>query len=160
MIILFICLPIYAVLAGASPSVNRSVLMTMLLLIGTWRRHRINIVDTISLTFLLYLFILPDSIYHIGFQLSFLTTFVILLSAPVILSRYEHPVSMMLATSYLSMVCTAPILLYSFFEFSLISILLTCFTFHCLILFCCPMSFLALFFICYFPVWLYLFFFH
>ncbi len=122
-IILFICLPIYAVLAGASPSVNRSVLMTMLLLIGTWRRQRINVVDIISLTFLLYLFILPDSIYHIGFQLSFLTTFVILLSAPVILSRYEHPVSMMLATSYLSMVCTAPILLYSFFEFSLISIL-------------------------------------
>jgi competence protein ComEC len=32
--ILLVCLPIYCMLTGASPSVNRSVLMTMLLLIG------------------------------------------------------------------------------------------------------------------------------
>lgn len=124
-ILLFICLPIYGILAGASPSVNRSVLMTMLLLLFSWRgRHRqIPIMDVISLTFLLYVFVLPNSIYDAGFQLSFMATAAILLSSPIILARYAQPVSLGLAVSYISMICTVPVLLYSFFEFSFISLL-------------------------------------
>lgn len=124
-IILLICLPVYAVLTGASPSVNRSVLMTMLLLFGMWQgvRDKINIIDMISVTFLLYVFISPYSIYDIGFQLSFSATFTLLLSASFIHPRYEHPLALMLATSYISMLGTAPILLSAFFEFSVISVL-------------------------------------
>ncbi|MBB6445960.1 DNA internalization-related competence protein ComEC/Rec2 [Bacillus benzoevorans] len=122
-LLLFICLPIYGILAGASPSVNRSVLMTMLLLFCSWRKDRQRLLDVISLTFLLYVFVLPNSIYDVGFQLSFLATYAILLSAPIILTRYTHPVSLGLAVSYISMICTAPVLLYFFFEFSFISLL-------------------------------------
>lgn len=124
-LLLFICLPIYGILAGASPSVNRSVLMTMMLLFCSWRgsRQRIAVLDVISLTFLLYIFVLPNSIYDVGFQLSFMATAAILLSAPIILSRYTHPVSLGLTVSCISMICTAPVLLYFFFEFSLISLL-------------------------------------
>lgn len=124
LLLLIICLPIYCLLAGASPSVNRSVLMTMLLLIGKrWgRNNHFRPLDVISLTFLLYLLVSPFAIYNIGFQLSFLVTFTLLISSVYILQRYEHPVSLLLSTSLLSMAVTAPLLLYFFFEFSIITL--------------------------------------
>nr|WP_295969525.1 DNA internalization-related competence protein ComEC/Rec2 [uncultured Bacillus sp.] len=125
MLVLFICLPLYGVLAGASPSVIRSVLMTMLLLLSTGRRDhsRVSVLDVISFTFLLYVFTAPYAIYNIGFQLSFIAVLSLLLSAPIILANCRHPLSLMFSTSYISMICTAPVLLYSFFEFSIISLL-------------------------------------
>jgi competence protein ComEC len=124
MVILLVCLPIYCVLTGASPSVNRSVVMTMLLLIGKrWgKRGRFLAIDVISITFLMYLFINPYVIFNVGFQLSFLVAFILLLSAPHILKDTKQPVSLLLATSYLSMIGSAPILLYFFYEFSIISV--------------------------------------
>ncbi len=124
-VILIVCLPVYCILAGASPSVNRSVLMTMLLLIGKrWGNNgKFKPLDAISLTFLLYLFVSPLAIFNIGFQLSFLVTFALLISSVYILKRNEHPISLLLVTSFLSMIITAPLLLYFFFEFSIISLL-------------------------------------
>ncbi|WP_338451553.1 DNA internalization-related competence protein ComEC/Rec2 [Niallia oryzisoli] len=125
LLLIIICLPIYCILTGASPSVNRSVLMTMLILIGKrWgRNNHFNPLDVISLTFLLYLLVSPFAIFNIGFQLSFLVTFTLLISSVYILQRYEHSVSLLLSTSLLSMVVTAPLLLYFFFEFSIITLL-------------------------------------
>jgi len=124
-VLLLVCLPVYCILTGASPSVNRSILMTMLLLIGKrWGKDRkLKPLDAISLTFLLYLFVSPFALFNIGFQLSFLVTFALLISSVYILKRNEHPVSLLLATSFLSMIITAPLLLYFFFEFSIISLL-------------------------------------
>ncbi|KAA9026372.1 DNA internalization-related competence protein ComEC/Rec2 [Niallia endozanthoxylica] len=124
-VMLIVCLPVYCILTGASPSVNRSVLMTMLLLIGKrWGKNgKLTPLDAISLTFLLYLFVSPLAIFNIGFQLSFLVTFALLISSFYILKRNEHPISLLLVTSFLSMIITAPLLLYFFFEFSIISLL-------------------------------------
>ena len=78
MVLLLVCLPIYAILAGASPSVNRSVFMTMLFLIGRrWgKRGSFVAVDVISMTFILYLFVDPHVLFNVGFQLSFLATLI------------------------------------------------------------------------------------
>ena len=124
-VILLVCLPIYAILTGASPSVNRSVFMTMLFLIGRrWvKSGQFVAIDVIAMTFLIYLFVDPYVLFNVGFQLSFLVTFTLLLSAPYILKMTQHPVSLLLTTSFLSMLCSAPILLYFFFEFSIISVL-------------------------------------
>ncbi|WP_071395832.1 DNA internalization-related competence protein ComEC/Rec2 [Bacillus tuaregi] len=123
-VILILCLPIYCILTGASPSINRAVLMTMLLLIGKrWGKgHQLQSLDVISLTFLLYLLISPLSIYHIGFQLSYLVTFTLLISSIHLLKRHSHPVTLLLSTSFLSMLISAPLLLYFFFEFSIITL--------------------------------------
>ncbi|WP_394233026.1 DNA internalization-related competence protein ComEC/Rec2 [Niallia oryzisoli] len=121
LVLLIVCLPVYCIITGATPSVNRSVLMTMLLLIGKrWgNHHQLKPLDVICLTFILYLLVSPFAIYNIGFQLSFLVTFTLLLSSEYLLKRHEHPVSLLLVTSFLSMVITAPLLLYFFFEFSI-----------------------------------------
>jgi competence protein ComEC len=123
-VLLLICLPIYCILTGASPSVNRSVLMTMLLLIGRrWGNHNhFNALDVISLTFLLYVFIVPYAVFNVGFQLSFIVTFTLLVSSSYMLERYENPVSLLMSTSFLSMLTSAPLLLYFFFEFSVITL--------------------------------------
>jgi len=123
--ILLVCLPIYGILTGASPSVTRSVFMTMLLLLGRrWGKGgQFVAIDVIATTFLLYLFVNPYVLYNVGFQLSFLVTLILLLSAPYILKVTLHPVSLLLTTSFQSMLCSAPILLYFFFEFSIISVL-------------------------------------
>ena len=124
-VILLVCLPIYGILTGASPSVNRSVFMTMLFLVGRrWvKSGQFVAIDVIAMTFLIYLFVDPYVLFNVGFQLSFLVTFTLLLSAPYILKMTQHPISLLLTTSFLSMLCSAPILLYFFFEFSIISVL-------------------------------------
>ena len=124
-VILLVCLPIYGILTGASPSVTRSVFMTMLLLLGRrWGKGgQFVAIDVIAMTFLLYLFVNPYVLFNVGFQLSFLVTLILLLSAPYILKVTLHPVSLLLTTSFQSMLCSAPILLYFFFEFSIISVL-------------------------------------
>src|SRR4051794_27324769 len=103
-VLLLICLPVYCILTGASPSVNRSVLMTMLLLIGRrWGNHNhFNALDVISLTFLLYVFIAPYAVFNVGFQLSFIVTFTLLVSSSYMLEQYENPVSLLMSTSFLS----------------------------------------------------------
>ena len=70
----------------------------------------------------MYLFIDPYALFNVGFQLSFLVTFILLLSAPNILKGTMHPVSLLFTTSFLSMIGSAPILLYFFYEFSIISV--------------------------------------
>lgn len=124
-LILLVCLPIYCLLTGASPSIIRSVLMTMLLLIGKrWEKYfRLKAIDIISITFLLFVFIKPYSIYNIGFQLSFLVTFTLIISISSILQRYNHPVSILLTTSFLSLISSSPVLLSYFYEFSIISVI-------------------------------------
>ena len=123
-LLLLLCLPVYGILTGASPSVNRSIMMTMILLLcKRWGSdYHVSPLDGICVTFLLYVFISPYVIYNVGFQLSFLVTFTLLVSIPFILEKIDQPISALLSTSFLSMLSSAPILLYFFYEFSVISL--------------------------------------
>ena len=123
-LLLLLCLPLYGILTGASPSVNRSIMMTMILLIcRRWgSAFSISPLDGICVTFLIYVFITPYVIYNVGFQLSFIVTFTLLVSIPFILEDIDQPISALLSTSFLSMLSSAPILLYFFYEFSVISL--------------------------------------
>lgn len=80
-LILFLFLPLYALLAGGEPSVWRASLMVVLFLL----LRRINIVyhytDIVSIVYLLLLVVDKQIIYHIGFQFSFAVTFALLFSA-------------------------------------------------------------------------------
>ncbi|TWE06515.1 competence protein ComEC [Neobacillus bataviensis] len=121
---LLILLPVYVVLTGSSPSVIRSCLMIALILITEkWKHHlRLITIDAISLAFILYLFVSPMIIFDIGFQLSFLVSFAIILAAPEILKRYRGNGVKMVATSVTAQLSAIPLLLYHYFELSLISI--------------------------------------
>ncbi len=117
-------LPIYAVLTGGSPSVIRSVLMIILVLITVKWKRKIKLlpIDAISLACLFYLFLNPYVIFDVGFQLSFVVCLAIILSASKILKACPNSLAQMLITSIISQLAAFPLLVYHYFELSLISI--------------------------------------
>jgi competence protein ComEC len=121
---LLILLPVYAVLTGMSPSVNRSVITIFLVLITSkWKGKRpLSPLDAISLAWVLYLLIDPFVIKDIGFQLSFSVSFAIIMSAPFLLKQYQNPLLSMFAISLISQLAAFPLLLYHYFEVPIISI--------------------------------------
>ena len=121
---LLVVLPIYAILTGASPSVIRAVLMLFLvLLVLKWKKQiKMSPIDAISLTLMIYVFFTPLIILDAGFQLSFSVSFAIILSSASLLPRYQQTISAMIVISIIAQLAALPILLYHFFEISLISI--------------------------------------
>ncbi|MFS0822632.1 DNA internalization-related competence protein ComEC/Rec2 [Bacillus sp. 1P02SD] len=121
--ILLLCLlPVYIIIAGGSPSVIRSVLMCMLLLstIMWWKKS--SMLDVISFVCICMLALNPYFLVNIGFQLSFMVSAALILSSKAIFKHYLNPFSSLLAVSFLSQIASLPILLFHFFEFSLLSL--------------------------------------
>jgi competence protein ComEC len=119
---LIIVLPFYAILTGLTPAVNRSVLMTMILLLaGKSHLRRLRALDGLGLSFLFLIFWNPNIIYNIGFQLSYFVTCSLLLSLHIV-SRYPSYFKQIIITSYISQASVLPVLLYFFFEIPLFSI--------------------------------------
>lgn len=117
-------LPGYAVLTGGTPSVVRSVLMIFLVMASMkWKKTiKLAPMDSISIAFILYLLAAPMALYDAGFQLSFVVSAAIILSAPIILKRNRTVFSKMVSTSVVAQLAAYPILLFHFFEASFISI--------------------------------------
>lgn len=121
---LLLFLPCYIFLTGAAPSVIRAVsMMVLFLLLKKWNIHTINTIDIISIVFLVYTFFTPYVIYDVGFQLSFSVSFALILSAPILLKRFHHAIPLLLVTSFICQLAAIPIMIYYFYEVSLISIL-------------------------------------
>jgi competence protein ComEC len=121
---LIMILPFYAFLTGATPSVNRSVLMTIMILSVNQIKffNLLRSIDGLCLSFLFLAFWNPLVIYDIGFQLTYIVTLSLLLSLPIV-SRYHSFVGKMIITSYISQASALPFLLYYFFEIPLLSII-------------------------------------
>jgi competence protein ComEC len=122
---LLLLLPIYAVITGGSPSVIRSVLMIFLVLISVkWKKGvKLYPLDAISLALMLYLLLDPLVIYDIGFQLSFTVSVAIIVSASYLLKRHKSNLSKMLVTSVICQLSALPLLLYNYFEISIVSLI-------------------------------------
>lgn len=126
--ILLFFLPLYVLITGAAPSVIRAVLMIyFVLLTRLIKKVKIQPLDCISCAFLLCLFFHPPLLYHPGFQLSFLVSFSLILSAPTIFARYTHWVTKLFVVSLVAQISSLPILLFHFYEFSLISVVMNIF---------------------------------
>ncbi|MFC4985991.1 DNA internalization-related competence protein ComEC/Rec2 [Salinicoccus siamensis] len=78
-IIMMVMLLLFLALNFPSPSVFRAVLMTITLLMLSFTRHR-PYLTVISLSAIIQIVMNPWIVYHAGFQLSYLTTFAIVLS--------------------------------------------------------------------------------
>ena len=121
--ILLLCLlPAYIVIAGGSPSVIRSVLMCLLMLatIMWWKKS--SMLDVISFVCICMLAINPYYLVNIGFQLSFMVSASLILSSRAIFKHYPNTFTSLFAVSFLSQIASLPILLFHFFEFSLLSL--------------------------------------
>lgn len=81
---IIICLWGFAILAGLSPSVIRSVTMFSFVAVGIYLKRSTNIFHTLLVSMFLILFFQPSFLFDVGFQLSYLSLFFILWLQPLI----------------------------------------------------------------------------
>jgi competence protein ComEC len=117
-IILF--LPIYIVLTGAESSIIRAGMMGIIVILVMMLRRKVHPVTLLSAVCIGMLSFNPSFAFELGFQLSFLMTFVLITSIYVL--KNASPLRLLIITSFICSIFSFPIILYHFFEFSLLSI--------------------------------------
>ncbi|MFC4618054.1 DNA internalization-related competence protein ComEC/Rec2 [Camelliibacillus cellulosilyticus] len=122
--LLVIVLPFYAILTGLAPSVLRAALMIAVVLALSFIKYKPPPLSVLSFACLLLLFFHPAVLYDVGFQLSFLVTFAIVLSAPTIMSRYSSRAVQTLMMTAIAQIATLPILLSNFYAVSFLGFFL------------------------------------
>lgn len=123
-VFLIVCIPVYMIIAGASPSVIRASITGVLLLGAFICSVRLSSLDALSITAICMLIYDPYLVFNIGFQFSFVGSFALILSAPILLRRSNGVIRNAIYISIISQLVSTPILLYHFGYFSPYSIFL------------------------------------
>jgi competence protein ComEC len=116
----------YTMMTGLGPSVIRAAFMLIFILIGKLIDRDAHSISLLSFVALLMLIYNPAYINDIGFQLSFLVTFGLLMTAPVIFEKFKKIPNWALSAVFIPVIAqiwVAPIQMYYFNSFSLYSIL-------------------------------------
>ena len=87
--LLIFSLWLFALLAGLSPSVVRAVTMFSFVAVGLQIKRRTSILNTLFLSMLVILLVRPQFIFEVGFQLSYLAVFSIVLLQPPLYKLLE-----------------------------------------------------------------------
>ncbi|KDN54792.1 ComEC/Rec2 family competence protein [Flavobacterium seoulense] len=120
---ILISLFLFALIAGLSPSIVRSVVMFSFVAIGLHLRRSVNIYHTLLVSILLILLFQAYFLFDVGFQLSYLAVFFIVWFQPV-LAAYWKPKNKILkyswdilTVSFAAQIGTLPLSLYYFHQF-------------------------------------------
>lgn len=118
-IIIAIFLLLYLIVTSFSPSIMRASLMWGFICINKHFKLGFSLLDIISIIFIILIIINPFYMYNMGFVLSFLVTFNIILMAPLIKSKKN--VLQILYISIASQIITLPLIINFNFEINLLS---------------------------------------
>ncbi len=114
----------FAVLAGLSPSVIRSVTMFSFVAVGMHLKRKTNIFHTLLVSLLLILLFEPSFLFDVGFQLSYVALFFILWLQPSLDALWEpkHKITnyfwQILTVSFAAQIGTLPLSIYYFHQLS------------------------------------------
>jgi len=100
---------IYMVITSFSPSVTRASLMFIFLIVNKRLRLGLSSLDVLSFIFVILLLVKPYYYYDAGFLLSFLVTFMILLSSNIL--KTDSKLKQLFILSTISFFVTIPIIL-------------------------------------------------
>jgi competence protein ComEC len=123
LIVILVSLWSYAIFTGLSPSVCRSTLMFSMIQLGTYLRRDGNPVNTLLLSAIVLLILVPTWLYDVGFQLSYLAVLGIMVLYPSLQRlfyfkwkpfRWIWEIS---AISISAQIFTLPLSLYYFHQF-------------------------------------------
>ncbi|EAZ92139.1 ComEC/Rec2 family competence protein [Crocosphaera chwakensis] len=112
---------LYVGLTGIQPSILRASLMGTAILIGEVVDRKTNPLRTLLLSAFLLLVFNPLWIWDLGFQLSFLATFALLVTSPSIENKLDFlppKISSMIAVPVAVSIWTSPLIMYVFHTFS------------------------------------------
>jgi len=122
-IVLLICLWIYALITGLSPSVLRASTMFSFLIIGTVLNRKSSIYNTLAASAFFLLIINPNLLFEVGFQLSYVAVLGIVYLQPLIYKRIYtkwwllDKIWAITAVSIAAQIATLPLTLYYFNQF-------------------------------------------
>ena len=119
-LIVILILSFYMFLTNFSPSVTRAVSLFIILTIKKTLNLKIKTTYILLIICSLFLFNNPYIIYNIGFLLSFIITFFLILFKEKINSKNTY-ISKIFTTSYIAFLAGIPILITNFFEINLLS---------------------------------------
>ncbi len=83
-VVMILFLWIYAFITGFSPAVQRATVMFTFVIIGNGLRRQVNIYNSLTASAFFLLLLNPEVIFDIGFQLSYLAVFGIVLIQPAL----------------------------------------------------------------------------
>jgi len=113
----------FAIIAGFSPSVTRSVVMFSFVAVGKYARRKTNIFHTLIVSMLFILLFEPSFIFDIGFQLSYCALFFIVWMQPLFASVWLPKTWILkyfwdiLTVSFAAQIGTFPLSTYYFHQF-------------------------------------------
>jgi len=113
----------FAVIAGLSPSVIRSVTMFSFVAVGLFLKRKTNIFHTLLVSILLILLVEPSFLFDVGFQLSYVALFFILWLQPMF-SNFWQPENRfvkyfwdIMTVSFAAQIGAFPLSVYYFHQF-------------------------------------------
>ncbi len=115
----------YALMTGLGPSVIRAAIMLIFVLLGKLIDRDAHSISLLSFVALLMLIYNPAYINDVGFQLSFLVTFGLLITAPVVFERLKYIPNWLSGAVFIPIIAqiwVAPLQMYYFNSFSLYSV--------------------------------------
>ena len=127
-VLIVLCIWAFVFLVGMSTSVVRSATMlTVYALLSLGHRDKMT-VNTLAFTAIVMLMVNPLSLYDVGFQMSFMAVFAILVLTPLMMRVFSMPYLLshpcvrwmwsMVAVSCAAQIGTAPLIAYYFGRFS------------------------------------------
>ncbi|RLL48023.1 DNA internalization-related competence protein ComEC/Rec2 [Oceanobacillus piezotolerans] len=116
-------LPVYAILAGGEPSVWRASIMVVLVISIQKANHVVSPMDIISIVFILFMFVEPSNVFHVGFQLSFIVTASIILSKKWV-AQTDNSIMQALKICFIAQMIIIPLQFSYFSYFQPLSIIL------------------------------------
>lgn len=112
----------YAVLAGGEPSIIRASVMGILVFTASILGRQAWAIWGLLIAAYVMLFINPNVIFDIGFQLSFLATLGLIYISPIVQKALKHEIFGNFATTISAQAATLPVLLANFGTYSLWSV--------------------------------------
>ncbi len=113
----------FAILAGLSPSIVRSVTMFTFVAAGMFLKRETNIFHTLLVSMLLILFVSPSFLFDVGFQLSYVSLFFIVWVQPLFSSiwipkyKFTQYFWDIITVSFAAQIGAFPLSIYYFHQF-------------------------------------------
>ena len=120
-----VILIVFTIITGASPSVVRAVIMSLILLFGKLINKQSDILTSLAFSALLILLYNPISLFDIGFQLSFVATLSLALLYEKVQGFFKFMPKYLqdtVAVTLTAQIGITPIIVYYFNKFSLVSL--------------------------------------
>ena len=134
---------IYMLFLNFTPSILRSGIMYILLSINKIYNLKIKTIDLMYLNLIIILVINPFYLANLGFQLSYLVSYFLILTSYKIKNIHNYFLKLLI-TSIISTLASFPILIYNFYEINIISIIINLIFIPIISYIVLPLSFICL----------------